>query len=93
MNTEQSLEQVTRRVCELAAEQVGMTPAEVLLASHFVQDLNYDSLDKVEFAMQVEDEYDLSMPDEDMEGVHTVGQAVDLVMRLLESKGTAKAVP
>ena len=76
----QNLEQ---RVIELAAEQVGADPTKVTLQHHFVNDLNYDSLDRMEFAMQLEEEFELRVADEDLDPVQTVGDAAELVKRAL----------
>jgi acyl carrier protein len=44
-----------------------------------VNDLNADSLDTVELVMEFEDEFELSIPDEDAEKIQTVGQAIDYI--------------
>lgn len=67
---------VSRKVIELAAEQVSMDPAQVTVDSHFINDLQFDSLDKVEFAMDIEDEFELSVPDADVEDLQTVREVV-----------------
>jgi acyl carrier protein len=72
--------QVCRRVIELAAAQVDADPAGVTPATHFVNDLSYDSLEVVEFTMKVEDEFELSVPDEAAEKLDTVGKVVDYVV-------------
>jgi acyl carrier protein len=45
----------------------------------FGDDLDADSLDLVELVMALEEEFDISVPEEDLEGIETVDQAVDLV--------------
>ena len=72
--------EVTGKVIELAAEQAGVSPAEVTPDSHFFNDLNYDSLDVVEFTMEVEDEFELSVPDDVAQTLDTVGKVVDYVL-------------
>jgi acyl carrier protein len=77
--------EVLRRLCRLAAEQVGADPLQVTAETSFIADLNYDSLNVVDFVMQVEDAFKLSIPDEEAEGIRgfkTVGEVADLVMRL-----------
>jgi acyl carrier protein len=78
---------IEQRVIELAAEQAGVEPAQVTIQHHFVNDLNFDSLDKVEFAMKVEDEFEVHVPDEELEAVQTVGDATELVKRALAASG------
>ena len=70
---------VAERVVVLAAQQAGVSPVEVTPAHHFVNDLNFDSLDRVEFAMELEDEFSLSIPDDAADNIHTVGEAIDYV--------------
>ena len=53
--------------------------------THFINDLNYDSLDRIEFAMKLEEMFDLQVPDEEAEKIQTVGEAIDYVIKLLES--------
>ena len=72
-------QEITQKVIELAAAQVGVDPATVSPDTHFINDLNYDSLDQVEFAMEAEDEFELSVPDEDAEKFDTVGKVIDYV--------------
>ncbi len=76
-------EQLVERVRELAAQQVAADAANVTLETHFINDLNYDSLESIEFIMALEDEFDISIPDEQAQDVHTVAQAVELLARHL----------
>jgi acyl carrier protein len=73
--------QVSRRVIELAAEQVDADPTRLTPHTHFVNDLNYDSLEVVEFTMKLEDEFEISVPDEAAEKLDTVGKVVDYVVQ------------
>ncbi len=52
---------------------------KVTLEASFADDLDADSLDLVELVMALEDEFDVSIEEEELEGVTTVAQAVDLV--------------
>ena len=72
--------EITAKVIELAAEQGGVEPGQVFPATHFVNDLNYDSLDLVEFTMSLEDEFEMSVPDDAAMDLRTVEQVVDYVM-------------
>ncbi len=83
MQTMMTREQLVDRVTRLAAEQAGMDPAQVTLDMDLFNDLNYDSLDAVEFTMTLEDEFDLTIPDEEAEHIHTVGQAVEHLAALV----------
>jgi len=67
------------KVIEIVAEQMGVDKSEVTRETSFVNDLNADSLDTVELVMEFEDEFELSIPDEEAEKIQTVGQAIDYI--------------
>jgi acyl carrier protein len=48
-----------------------------------VNDLGADSLDTVELVMEFEDEFEISIPDEDAEQIQTVGNAIDYITKKL----------
>lgn len=52
---------------------------KVTLEANFADDLDADSLDLVELVMALEDEFDVSIEEDELEGIATVAQAVDLV--------------
>ena len=59
---------------------------KVVPEASFADDLDADSLDLVELVMGLEERFDISVPEEDLENVGTVGQAVDLVMAKVAAK-------
>jgi acyl carrier protein len=65
---------------EVAAEVLSVEPDVVTENARFKEDLDADSLDLVELVMGLEERFDIEVPEEDLEGVTTVGQAVDLVL-------------
>jgi len=68
-------ERVTRIVCN----QMGTAPDKITTETSFVNDLGADSLDTVELVMEFEDEFEISIPDEDAEKIQTVGAAVEYI--------------
>ena len=70
---------VEQQVKAIVAEQLGVKPEQVTSAASFVDDLGADSLDTVELVMEFEDEFELSIPDEEAEKIQTVGQAIDYI--------------
>lgn len=72
----------TDRVIRLVAEQLCIAEAEVKREQTFVGDLGCDSLDTIELAMAVEDEFGLQISDETIEGFKTVGDVIDHVTRV-----------
>ena len=71
---------------EVAAEVLSVDPDQVTEAARFKEDLDADSLDLVELVMGLEERFDISVPEEDLESVGTVGQAVDLVLAKVAAK-------
>jgi len=70
---------IEAKVIEIVAEQMGRDQSEITRETSFVNDLNADSLDTVELVMEFEDQFELSIPDEDAEKIQTVGQAIDYI--------------
>ena len=64
---------------QAAAEVLGVDESQVTETASFKDDLDADSLDLVELVMALEERLDISVPEEELEGVETVGQALDLV--------------
>ena len=65
---------------DVAVEILSVEPSAVVESARFAEDLDADSLDLVELVMGLEERFDVSIPEEDLEGVATVGDAVDLVL-------------
>ncbi len=76
MSTTESIEE---RVIRIVCNQMGTTQDKVTRATSFVNDLGADSLDTVELVMELEDEFEISIPDEDAEKIQTVGNAIDYI--------------
>ena len=67
------------RVINIVAEQMGVDKAQITRETSFVNDLGADSLDTVELVMELEDEFDISISDEDAEKIQSVGQAIEYI--------------
>jgi acyl carrier protein len=74
-------EEIKDKVISIVSEQMGVDKSEITLDTSFVNDLNADSLDTVELVMEFEDEFELSIPDEEAEKIQTVGQAVEHIAK------------
>ncbi len=70
---------VEERVIEIVSEQMGVAKDQIKRETSFVNDLGADSLDNVELVMEFEEEFGITIPDEDAEKIQTVGQAVDYI--------------
>ena len=71
--------EIEARVRKVLAEQLAVDEEQVTMEARFSEDLNADSLDLVEAVLALEEEWDIEIPEEEMENVKTVGQAVGLV--------------
>ena len=63
-----------------AVEVLSVTPEQVTETASFADDLEADSLDLVELVMQLEDSLDVKIEEDDLSGVTTVSDAVDLIL-------------
>jgi acyl carrier protein len=75
--------QLEEKVCKILAENLSVPEEEVTPESRFQEDLDADSLDLVEAVLALEEEFGVNIPEEEMEGVKTVGQAIALVAQKL----------
>ena len=71
--------EVLERVTTIIVDRLGVDKSEVKLESSFKEDLGADSLDVVEFVMELEEEFDIEIPDEEAEKISTVGDAVNYI--------------
>lgn len=79
-------EEIKEKVVKIVSEQMGVDKSEITMDTSFVNDLNADSLDTVELVMEFEDEFELSIPDEEAEKIGTVGAAVSYIAKAMSEK-------
>ncbi len=70
---------VQDRVFDIVAEQLGVNRDQLTRETSFINDLGADSLDTVELVMELEEEFDVNIPEEEAEKIQTVGQAIDYI--------------
>jgi acyl carrier protein len=70
---------VEEKVKQIICEQLNVSEEDVVPTASFVDDLGADSLDQVELIMAMEEEFDVSIPDEDAEKIATVQDAIDYI--------------
>ena len=71
--------ELQERVRKVLADQLSVPIEQVTMEARFAEDLDADSLDLVEAVLGLEEDLGIEVPEEEMEGVKTVGQAVELV--------------
>lgn len=67
---------IRSRITSIIVNKLGVDASAVKPEADFSNDLGADSLDKVEFIMDVEKEFGISIPDEESEKLQTVGEAI-----------------
>jgi acyl carrier protein len=85
-NNEVDVQAIEKKVIEIISEQMGVDKSTITKETSFINDLNADSLDTVELVMEFEDEFDMSIPDEEAEKIQTVGAAIDYIVKVVQSK-------
>jgi len=73
-------QEIQEKVISIIADQMNIDKSEISRDTSFINDLNADSLDTVELVMELEDEFEMSIPDEEAEKIQTVGQAIDCIV-------------
>ena len=84
--SEVDVQAIEKKIIDIISEQMGTDKSEITKETSFINDLNADSLDTVELVMEFEDEFDISIPDEDAEKIQTVGAAIDYITKIAQSK-------
>lgn len=74
-----NLDNLEEQVMSIVSEQLSVSKDEVTLTSNFIDDLKADSLDLVELVMEFEDEFGITVPDDDYEKIRTVGDAISYI--------------
>ena len=80
-------ERETKAVLEILTEELGVEQSQLTTDARLKEDLGADSLSLVEINMALEDRFNLSIPDERLERVQTVGEIFELLVELLQSPG------
>lgn len=78
------MEEIFEKVKEIIVNELSVEEAQVTQEARFIDDLGADSLDTVELIMKFEQEFDISIPDEDAEKMRSVGDAVKYLQGKLQ---------
>ncbi len=67
------------RVKQIIAEELGAELDDIKMDTHLTDDLGADSLDAVELIMSIEDEFEVEIPDEELQNIQTVADIVEFL--------------
>lgn len=70
---------VFEKIRAILCEQLDVEESEVTMDSNIAEDLGADSLDVVDLIMSIEDEFEIEVPDDQIEGIKTVGDVVNYI--------------
>jgi acyl carrier protein len=77
---------VEQRVIEIVCEHLAVGKEKVTRSTSFIEDIGADSLDIVELVMELEEEFDIQIPDDQAEKIKTVGEAIDYIEAKIKDK-------
>ena len=77
---------VEQRVIEIVCEHLAVNKETVTRNTSFIEDIGADSLDIVELIMELEEEFEITIPDDQAEKIKTVGEAIDYIEREIAKK-------
>ena len=72
---------IFEKLKDIIVDQLGVEDETVTLEANIQEDLGADSLDTVDLITTIEDEFDISIPDEAVEGIKTVGDIVSYIKK------------
>ncbi|MDE7154131.1 MAG: acyl carrier protein [Muribaculaceae bacterium] len=79
-------EEVASKVKEIIVDLLGAEESKVTESASFTTDLGADSLETVDLIMKLEQEFDIEIPEEEANGITTVGQAIEYVQKAVAEK-------
>ena len=81
------MEDVLTKVKEIIVEELNRKEDEITMDSSFTEDLGADSLDVVQLIMHFEEKFEIEIPDDEVESIKTVGDAVRYISDKIETRG------
>ena len=74
-------DEITAGLAEILEEVAGVNPDDVAEGKSFTDDLDVDSLSMVEVVVAAEEKFGVKIPDEEVQNLKTVGDAVDYILK------------
>ncbi|KAI3862574.1 hypothetical protein MKX03_037678 [Papaver bracteatum] len=81
--------ETVQKVCEIVRKQLVLSPETELTPESKFSALGADSLDTVEIVMGLEEEFDISVEEDNSQNITTVQEAADLIESIIQKKGEA----
>ena len=78
--------EIQEKVSQIVSEQMEIDKSGLTRETSFVDDLSADSLDTIELVMEFEDEFEMSIPDDEAEKIRTIGQTVNYILEHIKQK-------
>lgn len=75
---------VFEKIKQMLADQLDANVEDMTMETKIGEDLGADSLDVVELLMAIEEEFDVEIPDEDIEGLKTIGDVVEYIQNKID---------
>ena len=73
------MSEIANKVIAIVVDKLGVEASQVTPEANFASDLGADSLDTVELIMELEKEFNISIPDDDAQKIATVGDAINYI--------------
>lgn len=80
-----AVDSIESKVIEIIANQLSIREDDIKADSRFIDDLGADSLDIVELIMEMEEEFDIEIPDEDVEKMVVVKDVTDYICKFVSA--------
>ncbi len=77
--------EILAKIKDIVVEELGVAPEKVTEDARFIEDLGADSIGVMELVMKMEEEFDLKIPDEDIEKLRTVGDVINYILEKVQS--------
>ncbi len=77
--------EIFEKIRDIVVEELGVAPEKVTEDARFIEDLGADSIGVMELVMKMEEEFDMKIPDEDIEKLRTVGDVINYVLEKTKS--------
>ena len=84
-------EKIRAEVVEIISNRLGVGKEQITDQTTFQEELGADSLDVVELVMELETEFEITIPDEEAERIRTVGEAIEYIEKEVASRRNTTA--